>query len=138
MLKREPRDDEPRTDAGTIPLRTMFLAVVLASLLSGVAVAAVDRLALGAPAGPQGVAGPAGDAGEVDAEQVWDAIETDPARLADQLDPSPSDLGDRLDELADGVDQASSDAEQVKGDLDSLCSSLTLTGALADEILSCP
>lgn len=128
-----------------VPLSTLIVSVLLAGLVAGSVVGAVDRLALGAPAGPQGPPGPAGDAGELDAEQVWEVLEADPERLAGLLDPTPTELAERDDELASEIENAAStlddvtsDVEQVTSDLDSLCSALSLTDALSDELVSCP
>ncbi len=123
----------------------LLLVILLVAVLSGAAVAVVDRALLDAPAGEQGPAGPAGDAAELDSEQVWEVIEADSERLAGLLDPTPSDLdgrvGDldgRVGELADEVQQATSDTEDVASNLTSFCSSLSLTDALSSDALSCP
>lgn len=141
MPKWKRRAELTEKPARAVSLPTLFLAVVLAAMLAGGSVAAVDRLALDAPAGPagpEGPPGPAGDAGELDSAQVWEEIEADPERLAGLLDPMPSELSERDDEIASKVDDVSSEVERVADDLDALCGSLSLAGALDDAVLSCP
>lgn len=148
MLKRTSRADVTEPAPRLVPLRTTLVGMVLAGLLAGVVVAAVERLALGAPAGPEGPEGPpgpAGDAAELEPSLVWDAIAAEPERLAELLDPTPSELDERDDEIAGALEDVAGDVEQVRSDvaqvaddLASTCGSLSLTDALSSEVLSCP
>jgi hypothetical protein len=71
--------------------------------------------------GPRGPQGPTGPPGGADEQDVLDAISNNPADVADaiqaDLDPDPSD---------------------VQSNLEDLCSSLRLSEALSNDIISCP
>lgn len=87
---------------------------------------------------------------------VWEAIESDPDRVAaavqDALDPAPADAQSAAEEAQDVADAAQSAAEEAQGvaeeaqskatgvadELSTLCSDLSLTDALSDDLISCP
>src|SRR3954468_3298030 len=73
------------------------------------------------PRGPRGRTGAVGPAGSADEADVLSAIEGNPDEVAtaiqSSLDPDPAD---------------------VESNLETLCSSLTLSDALSNDIISCP
>ena len=107
---------------------------------------ALSYALIGQPeAGPQGQAGAQGQRGatgeqgprgrsgadataDVDEESVWSVIEADSTRLTESvegyLDPAPGDVQSELEDL--------------RSDVSSLCSELTLADALSSEYLTCP
>jgi hypothetical protein len=135
---------DPPTTVAPVPtvvtVRVLVIAVLVASLLSIGAAVALSYALIGkpdpGPRGPQGVQGPAGERGprgpaghaEVDEDAVWEVVENDPQRVTDlvedNLDPSPADV--------------QTNVEDVASNLSSLCSDLSLTDALSNEVLSCP
>jgi hypothetical protein len=130
-----------------VSVRTLVVAVIAASLLSIGGAVALSYALIGrpepGPRGPQraqvpaGETGPRGPAGhaEVDEDAVWQIVESDPQRVTnlveDNLDPSPADVQSEVEDLSGQVDD-------VASNLSSLCSDLSLTDALSNEVLSCP
>jgi hypothetical protein len=123
-----------------VTVRALVIAVLVASLLSTGAAVALSYALIGqpepGPRGPEGVQGPSGERGsrgpaghaEVDEDAVWEVVESDPQRVTDlvedNLDPSPTDV--------------QTNVEDVASNLSSLCSDLSLTNALSNEVLPCP
>jgi hypothetical protein len=130
-----------RTVAGVSP-RATVLAVVLAALLgSGIGASAVALVVKRGPEGTRGASGPRGPRGpegstEVDASEVQAAIDDDPDTVAtslsghldyqdiqQNLDPDPADLESELQDVSDKLDR--------------LCSDLSFSAAVENDITAC-
>src|SRR3954468_287376 len=122
--------------------RAVVLAVVLASLL-GTAVGAattalvVKRGPAGArgPAGRTGPRGPEGDA-QIDASDVQTAVDNDPDAIASSLS-GHLDYEDIQQNLNPDPADVEGDLQDVSDKLDSLCSDLSLSAAVENDITAC-
>jgi hypothetical protein len=138
---------EPPTETSDSPrvvaVRTFLLALTATAILSIGAAVALSYALIGEPEpGPPGPVGEQGEPGlpgergrrgpagnvELDEDAVWDVVEGDPQRITDvveeYLSPTPSDVDARVDDVA--------------SDLSSLCTNLSFSDALSEELILCP